>query len=99
MGVRFGMVSDRVMGVKFVVVDGSHQCRRQYWLFWLCFVFFFVFSFKGSIGGCGFVPVVAIGVVAVVVVSGCCCGSCTVVGGGVVFDDFDDDDGGGGGRG
>ena len=42
MGVRFGMVSDRVVGVRFVAVDGSHQRHRRYWLWWLmlwCFFF------------------------------------------------------------
>ena len=56
--------------------------------------FFFVFSFKGSIGGYGFVPVVAVDVITVVVVGGHCCGSCAVVGGGVVVDDDDNDYGG-----
>ena len=41
----------------------------------------FLFSFlKGAVGGCGFVSVVAVSVVAAVVVGGHCCGS----GGGVV---------------
>ena len=42
-----------------------------------CFGFFF---FLGAVVGCGFVPVVVVGVVATVVVGGRCCSS----GGGVV---------------
>ena len=41
---------------------------------------FFILFLKGAVGGCGFVSVVAVGVVAAVVVGGHCCGS----GGGVV---------------
>ena len=40
-----------------------------------------VFFFLGGVGGCGFVLVLAVGVVAAMVVGGCCCGNggCTVV--------------------
>ena len=52
---------------------------------WLCFFFLC------GVGGCGFVPVLAVGVVAAMVVDGYCCGS-----GGyasvVVDDDGDDSD-------
>ena len=52
---------------------------------WLCFFFL------GGVGGCGFVPVLAVGVVATMVVGGYCCGN-----GGyasiVVDDDGDDSD-------
>ena len=53
----------------------------------LLWIFFFVFL--GGVGGCGFVPVVAICVVAAVV-GGRCCGSggCAIV---VVDDDNEDD--------
>ena len=52
----------------------------------LVFFFFFFFFFWGGVGRCGFVPVVAVGVVATVVASGHCCGNggCAVV--------VDDDD-------
>ena len=55
---------------------------------WLCVCVCF---FLGGLCGYGFVPVVAIGVVATVVVGGRCCGSggCAVV---VVVDDDDEDD-------
>ena len=52
-----------------------------------CVLFYFIF-FWGGVGGCGFVPVVAIGVFAVVVVGGRCCGS----GGCAVVDVVDNDD-------
>ena len=58
---------------------------------WLCFIFYFLFFFLGGVGGCGFVPVVAIGVVAAVVVGGHCCssGACVIVD---VVDNDDDRD-------
>ena len=50
-----------------------------------------VFFFLGGVGGCGFVPVLVVGVVAAMVVGGYCCGN-----GGyasiVVDDDGDDSD-------
>ena len=45
----------------------------------MCVCVFFLF-FNGVVRGCGFVSVVAVGVVAAVVVGGHCCGN----GGGVV---------------
>ena len=58
---------------------------------WVCAdlsgcVFFF---FLGGVGGCGFVPVLAVGVVAAMVVGGHCCGSGGYVS--VVVDDDGDD--------
>ena len=55
---------------------------RSVWLF---------FFFLCGVGGCGFVPVVAMNVVVAVVVGGRCCGNggCAVI---VVVDDEDEDD-------
>ena len=60
-------------------------------MWWVVDYLFIYLFFYGGVGGCGFVPVVAVGVVAEVVVGGRCCGSggCAIV---VVVDDDDDDD-------
>ena len=65
------------------------------WWMWVCadlsgYVCVCVFFFWDGVGGCGFVPVVAVGVVATVVVGGRCCsgGGCAIV---VVVVDDDDD--------
>ena len=55
-------------------------CRSLRLCFCFCFVLFCFFFFLCGVGGCEFVSVVAVGVVAVVVVGGHCCGN----GGGVV---------------
>ena len=59
----------------------------------LLIFYLFIYLFYGGVGGCGFVPVVAVGVVAAVVVGGRYCGNggCAVVG---VIVLVDDDDGG-----
>ena len=56
----------------------------------LLIFYLFIYLFYGGVGGCGFVPVVAVGVIAEVVVGGRCCGSggCAIV---IIVADDDDD--------
>ena len=38
------------MGVRFVAMDGSHLCRRRYWLWWFFFFFLLLLGVEADIG-------------------------------------------------